>query len=140
MYTQSVTYLFAAILLYAAYKAFRDDPSKAGSESRALTWLKRKMRVTSEPHGGKFVVRTKEGGVAATPLLVALIAIELTDVMFAVDSVPAALSISHDTFIVFSSNIFAILGLRALYLYCASKLENHSPERKTDYRRRQPIE
>lgn len=118
-----VTYIFAAILLYAAWKALREDPSQSDGESRTLNWLQRKLKVETDAPAGKFVTKTADGW-AATSLLVALIAIELTDVMFAVDSVPAALSISSNTFVVFTSNIFAILGLRALYLYCAGKLES----------------
>lgn len=117
-----VTYLFAAVLLYAAWKSFREDPN-SGGESRLVGWLTDHFRVENAPQSGRFFVR-KNGKLSATPLVLALIAIELTDVVFAVDSVPAALSITHDQFVVYSSNIFAVLGLRALYLYFAAKLED----------------
>lgn len=112
-----VSYLFGAILFYAAYKSFREDPAKQ-EESKAVKWLSKHLPVTEKPHQGQFIAKENNQRVV-TPLLIALIAIELTDVMFAIDSVAAALSMTRDIFILYSSNIFAILGLRALYLLLA---------------------
>jgi tellurite resistance protein TerC len=80
-----------------------------------LRWLERHLPWTSERAGHHFVVR-RAGRWVATPLLVALLAIELTDVVFALDSIPAAFAVSEEPFIVYSSNVFAVLGLRALYV------------------------
>lgn len=107
-------WIFAAILLGAAWRAFREDPTEVG-ESRLIVWLEKHLRVTREHHDGSFVVR-ENGRRVLTPLAVAVVGLELTDILFAVDSVPAALSVSRSAFIVYSSNVFAILGLRALYI------------------------
>lgn len=115
------TWIFAAILLGAAWRAFREDPTEIGHhakrrrESRLILWLEEHLRVTRKHHGGSFFVR-ENGRRVLTPLAVAVIGLELTDVLFAVDSVPAALAVSRSAFIVYSSNMFAILGLRALYI------------------------
>jgi tellurite resistance protein TerC len=86
-----------------------------GASQRLLPWLERHLPWTSERAGHHFIVR-RAGRWVATPLLVALIAIELTDVVFALDSIPAAFAVSEEPFIVYSSNVFAVLGLRALYV------------------------
>jgi tellurite resistance protein TerC len=106
-----VTYVFGAILVITAFKMLRssDGPSKL------LPWLERHLPWTRERAGHSFLVR-RQGRLLATPLMVALIAIELTDVVFALDSIPAAFAVSEEPFIVYSSNVFAILGLRALYV------------------------
>jgi tellurite resistance protein TerC len=106
-----ITYVFGAILVITALKMLRgaDGPSKL------LPWLERRLPWTPQRAGHRFVVR-QHGRLLATPLLVALIAIELTDVVFALDSIPAAFAVSEEPFIVYSSNVFAILGLRALYV------------------------
>lgn len=106
-----VTYVFGAILVITALKMLRssDGPSKL------LPWLERHLPWTQTRAGHSFVVRER-GRLLATPLLVALVAIELTDVVFALDSIPAAFSVTEEPFIVYSSNVFAILGLRALYV------------------------
>ena len=107
-----VTYVFGAILLITAVKMLR---SGEGSSERMLGWLERYLPWTRERSGHAFVVRSG-GRWLATPLLVALLAIELTDVMFALDSIPAAFAVSEEPFVVYSSNVFAVLGLRALYV------------------------
>jgi len=115
-----VVYVFGAILLAAAWRTFIEDPSRQES-NRAVEWLSRHLPVTHRLHGDGFLAR--EGGrLVATPLLIALLGLELTDVIFAVDSVPAAFAISREPFIVYSSNAFAILGLRSLYLVLAHTL------------------
>jgi tellurite resistance protein TerC len=112
-----VEYIFAAILLFAAWHAWREDPARE-QRNRLVLWLERHLAVGHEPERPKFLVR--EGGRRkATPLLVAVIALELTDILFAIDSVPAAFAITRNEFIIYSSNVFAILGLRSLYIVLA---------------------
>jgi tellurite resistance protein TerC len=113
-------WLFGGILLVAAVHAVREHPDEL-KENKLLAWLMRKLPVSDQTPGEKLFVR--EGGrVLATPLLVAIITIELADVAFAVDSVPAALAVSNDPFVVYTSNIFALLGLRALYSVLATTI------------------
>ena len=107
-----ITYVFGAILVITAWKMLRETGS---TSHRLLSWLERHLPWTREREGHRFFVR-RAGRWVATPLLVALIAIELTDVMFALDSIPAAFAVSEEPFIVYSSNVFAVLGLRALYI------------------------
>ena len=113
-----VAYVFGAILLFTAWRVFREDPSQQ-QENKAVRWLAHRLPVTHEMHEKKFIVRLADGRRVATPLLLALLGLELTDIVFAVDSVPAAFAVTQDTFILYSSNAFAILGLRALYLLLA---------------------
>ncbi|WP_163997730.1 TerC/Alx family metal homeostasis membrane protein [Pyxidicoccus caerfyrddinensis] len=110
-----VAYVFGAILLITAWRVFREDPAQQ-QENKAVSWLAHRLPVTQEVHDKKFFVRLADGRRVATPLLLALMGLELTDILFAVDSVPAAFAVTQDTFILYSSNAFAILGLRALYL------------------------
>jgi tellurite resistance protein TerC len=112
-----VVYVFGALLLIAAYRAFLGVP-KEEDENRLVDFLSRHMRVSRHDRSSAFLVR-EAGHWRATPLLVAVFALELTDVLFAIDSVPAALAVSRDEFVVYSSNAFAILGLRSLYLVMA---------------------
>ena len=112
-----VEYVFAAILLYAAWHAFREDPAVERKNALVL-WLERHLAVGVEPEKPKFLV-VQQGRRKATPLLVAVIALELTDILFAVDSVPAAFAVSRNEFVIYSSNVFAILGLRSLYIVLA---------------------
>lgn len=112
-----IVYVFAAILVWAAYRIFREDPREK-TESRTVVWLAKHLPITHEMVGHEFITRV-DGKLVATPLLVALLALETTDIMFAVDSIPAALSVTRDAFLVYSSNAFAILGLRALYIVLA---------------------
>jgi tellurite resistance protein TerC len=107
-----ITYVFGAILVVTALKMLRET---GGGSPRLMTWLERHLPWTRERAGHQFFVR-QGGRWLATPLLVALLAIELTDVVFALDSIPAAFAISEEPFIVYSSNVFAVLGLRALYV------------------------
>ncbi len=112
-----VVYIFGAILLVAAWRVARRHPSEE-SDSKVVDWLERRLPVTKEFEGEKFFTRV-DGKRQGTPLLIALLSIELTDIAFAIDSVPAALAVSHNLFIVYTSNVFAILGLRALYIALA---------------------
>ncbi len=113
--------VFGALLVFSAIKLLRShdeplDPEK----SRVLRFLNRRMRLTPEYDGQKLFVRY-EGMLYATPLFLCLVFIEISDIVFAIDSIPAILSITREPFIVFTSNIFAILGLRALF-FCVSGL------------------
>jgi tellurite resistance protein TerC len=114
-----VTYLFGAILMIAGANMLRSGKEAPRAECNWLILLLRKViPVTSSSGTEEFLVRDR-GRWSATPLLVALIAIEIMDVVFAADSVPAVLSITRDPFIAYSSNVFAILGLRAMYFALA---------------------
>jgi tellurite resistance protein TerC len=114
-----VSYLFGGILVITAFKVLRE--SGPPGESRLLAWLERHLPWTRERHGHRFFARVANRWVA-TPLLVALIVIELTDVMFAIDSIPASFAVTEDTFLIYSSNVFAVLGLRSLYIAVARVL------------------
>jgi TerC family integral membrane protein len=114
-----VLYIFGAFLIYTAAKlVFSDNDHVDPSESRFLKLVRRVVPSTEELDGQKLFTM-QNGRRLATPLFSVLLLVEATDVMFAVDSVPAVLAVSHEQFIVFSSNAFAILGLRALYFLIA---------------------
>ena len=115
-----VVYVFGAILLWAAIRTLKGEPEEQ-QESKLIAWLSRRLPVTHRLQGEQFFARV-EGRWVATPLLIAVIALELTDIVFAVDSVPAAFSVARDPFLVYTSNAFAILGLRALYIVMANML------------------
>ncbi len=114
-----VLYIFGAFLIFTAFRIARHDEAEVNPEHNlALRAVRKIVPSTSEYHGQKLF--TKENGKrVATPLFAVLIMVETTDVVFAVDSIPAILAVSREQFIVFSSNAFAILGLRALY-FCLS--------------------
>jgi tellurite resistance protein TerC len=127
---QATVYLFilgmAALGVKVAYMTHTEEKDLA--DNPLLIWLKKHMRVTNSLHGQAFVVKQpdpKTGKVVmfATPLLLALVFIEIADVIFAVDSVPAIFAITTDPYIVYTSNIFAILGLRALYFALSAMME-----------------
>jgi tellurite resistance protein TerC len=112
-------YVFGAILLLSALRMLRNgDEERDFSSSFPARLVRRFVRVTDELDRAHFFVR-REGHLYATPLFVALVMVELTDVVFAVDSIPAILAVTRDPFLVFSSNAFAILGLRSLYFAVA---------------------
>ncbi|MEB2310289.1 MAG: TerC family protein [Sorangiineae bacterium] len=117
-------YVFGGFLVLTGLKlAFKKDDDTVDPESSLALRLARKyLRTTSERDGDKFFI-VKDGIRYATPLFLVLIVIEFTDVLFAVDSVPAALAVSDDVYIVYTSNIFAILGLRALYFMLAGMMQ-----------------
>jgi len=116
-------YVFGGFLVYTGLKLFKQEHAEVHPERNPLVNLFRKMMpVTRGYHGKHFFVR--EGGkLHATPLAVVLIVVETTDVIFAVDSIPAVLAITRDPFIVYTSNVFAILGLRSLYFALAGLME-----------------
>jgi len=117
-----ITYVFGAILVITAFKLAREPAGAHAEKPKSLTWISRWLPSTPQLHGHHFFTRMN-GRRVATPLLVALIAIELADIMFALDSIPAAFAVSEDRFILYSSNLFAILGLRALYLVLEDALQ-----------------
>jgi tellurite resistance protein TerC len=116
----AVIYVFGAILLLTAYRLLRE---KAGHEahpqnSAAYRLFQRFIPSTRDYHGNHMVVR-ENGRLLATPLLAVLVVVEVSDVIFAVDSIPAVFAVTEDPFIVYTSNVFAILGLRSLYFLLA---------------------
>ena len=122
----AILFVFAAFLIFTGIKMlFAGEQSTDLDNNRLLNWLRRHMRLTSDIEGEKFFVQRQDvhtGQMArhATPLFLALVMIEFADLIFAVDSVPAIFSITTDPFIVYTSNIFAILGLRSLYFVLAA--------------------
>lgn len=118
-----IIYVFGAFLLYTSYKMFKgDDHEFNPKKSYVFRQIKKVYPITATIEGHNFFIK-KKGITAATPLFVALIVIELTDILFALDSIPAILAITANPFIVFSSNILAILGLRSMYFLVARMLE-----------------
>jgi tellurite resistance protein TerC len=113
--------LFGLFLLYTGGKMFTHDDNELSDPSQNIIvrWFRKLYPVTDRMHGDRFFI-VENGRRMATPLFVALLVIETTDVAFAVDSIPAVFSVSRDPFIVLTSNIFAILGLRALYFALAA--------------------
>ncbi len=122
-YFSWMIYVFGAILVWTGAKlAFEKDKKVEPEKNIFVKWFRRMFPVTTDYHEGKFFVYLK-GVLYATPLMVILLVIESTDVVFAVDSIPAILAISRDVFIVYTSNVFAILGLRALYFAIAELMK-----------------
>lgn len=120
-----VLYIFAVFLILTGVKMFfAGEGHKDVGDNPMIKWMRRRMRVTDELHGQRFFVRKPDANgrmvLWATPMFLALVMIEIADVIFAVDSVPAIFAITTDPFIVYTSNIFAILGLRALYFALAA--------------------
>jgi tellurite resistance protein TerC len=118
-----VLYVFGAFLLVTGIKMFvfaDHEPDLA--KNPLLTWVRKHMRITNDYHGDKFWIMDK-GVRWFTPMFLVLVLIEFSDVIFAMDSIPAIFAITNDPFIVFTSNIFAILGLRALYFLLADMAE-----------------
>lgn len=122
-----MTYIFGAFLIFTAAKMLFKGEEEEFNPKNSFVFrsLRKIMPVTMHMEGQKFFIR-KRHITFATPLFVALIVIEVMDVLFAMDSVPAILAITSDPFLVFSSNIFAILGLRSMYFFLANMLEKFS--------------
>ena len=124
-----VLYLFAAFLIFTGVRMlWASDEHYNVEQNRLYKFMQRRFRITPEPHGDRFFVRLSAttGGRAqlwATPLFAVLVMVNVADAIFAVDSVPAIFAITTDTFVVYTSNIFAILGLRALYFALAAMIE-----------------
>ena len=117
-----IIYLFGALLVYSGIELFRQEEAEIHPEKNPLLKLFRRwMPVTKNYEDGKFFVR--QPGLYATPLLIVLLVVETTDVVFAVDSIPAILGITRDAFIVYTSNVFAILGLRSMFFALSGMME-----------------
>ncbi|MEO6906793.1 MAG: TerC family protein [Abditibacteriaceae bacterium] len=119
-----IVYIFGAFLIFTGIRMlFQDEDDQVDPDKNpSVRLLRRIMPVTKEYHGGNFFVHL-DGKRWATPLLVVLLVIETTDLIFATDSIPAILAISRDPFIVYTSNVFAILGLRSLYFAVAGVMD-----------------
>jgi tellurite resistance protein TerC len=118
-------YVLGAFLVYTGVRMGLSDsgePEINPEGNPIVRFLSRHLPITRQPDGGKFFT-TREGVRFATPLFVVLVLVETTDVVFAADSIPAILAISRDTFVVYTSNVFALLGLRALYFALASLMQ-----------------
>lgn len=121
-----VLYLFGAFLLATGIKMWWFAEAKPDLENNpVLKWLRRHMKVTDSLQGEKFFVM-RDGVRHATPLFLALVLVELSDLIFAVDSIPAIFAVTGDPFIVLTSNVFAILGLRAMYFLLADMADRFS--------------
>jgi tellurite resistance protein TerC len=117
-----ITYIFGALLVYSGIKLFRQDAATIKPEDNpVLRLFRRWVPVTQNYEGDKFVVRHR--GLYATPLLVVLVVVETTDLLFATDSIPAVLAITLKPFIVYTSNVFAILGLRSMFFVLSGVME-----------------
>ncbi|CAN5876353.1 TerC family protein [soil metagenome] len=119
-----IFYIFGAYLVYQGFKLFGHDDDEEPDHNKSLVVrsLRKFVRVVDGEHGGKFTV-TVDGKKALTTIAVCLVSIELTDIVFALDSIPAVLSVSQETFVMVTSNIFAIMGLRSLYFVLAGAME-----------------
>jgi len=118
-----IMYVFGAFIIYAGlHMLFAGEAESHPEQNFLVRYLSRHLRLTKEYRGEKFFSR-ENGQLFATPLFLVLLIVEITDVTFAVDSIPAVFGITRDTFIVYTSNVFAILGLRALYFLLAGVLD-----------------
>src|SRR5947209_2249731 len=121
-----VLYFLGALLIYSGIRlGFSGEHHVDPAKNPAVRTLRRLLPVTDDFHGGRFFVRGWKGnpGLYATPLLIVLIVIETTDLLFAVDSIPAVLAVTLTAFIVYTSNVFAILGLRSMYFAVAGLMK-----------------
>jgi tellurite resistance protein TerC len=118
-----IVYIFGAFLVYTGFKLFRQDEGESDpGKNPVVRFCRKYLRLTHDYVGSKFTV-TQHGRGYLTPLALVLIVVETTDVVFAADSIPAVLAITRDPFIVYTSNVFAILGLRSLYFALAGMME-----------------
>lgn len=113
-----IEYIFAVLLLYAAWHALREDPADPNEDNKLVAWLSRHLPVSRPQSEPRFFIR-EAGMLKVTPLMVAVLGLEASDLLFAIDSVPAAFSVTRNEFLIYSSNVFAILGLRSLYVVLA---------------------
>lgn len=118
-----VLYVFGALLVITGVRmARKQDEDFNGERSRIVRGVRRVLPISAEYHGSRFFV-TERGRRTATPLLLVLILVEFTDLIFAIDSIPAIFGVTTDPFVVFTSNIFAVLGLRSLYFLLAAVVD-----------------
>ena len=120
-----IFYVFGALVLLAGLRMFRPGDTVDPGRNLTVRGLRRVLPVTDDYAGGRFFTRAG-GKTMATPLLVALVAVETTDLVFALDSIPAVFGVTRDLFVVFTSNAFAVLGLRALYFLLAGSMDRFS--------------
>jgi tellurite resistance protein TerC len=114
-----IFYVFGAFLIFTGVKmAFNDEEAQDLDKNTVVKVARRYLRVTNEYHQDRFSI-IKDGVRWFTPLFLVLIVVEFTDLIFAVDSIPAIFAVTHDSFIVFTSNVFAVLGLRSLFFAVA---------------------
>lgn len=119
-----ILYLFGAFLVYSGFKLFGEEEEEPVDPSHnALLRLTRRLVPVSEAYEGKKFFIRRAGRTLATPLFIVLLVVETTDILFATDSIPAVLAISHDPLIVYTSNAFAILGLRSMYFALATHMK-----------------
>mgnify|MGYP001119573123 FL=1 len=117
-----IFYVFGAILIYSGFQMSKQQEHlNVVSQNKFVNLIKRFIPITEDYVGNRFLIR-RQGKLVATPLFLVLISIEISDLIFAVDSIPAILAITRDPFIVYTSNIFAILGLRSLFFLIANLL------------------
>ncbi len=115
--------VLGAFLVFTGFKTMRSGDTADFRESRVVRTVQRAIPVTPDYHGENFFVRSGSGKTLATPLLLVLAVLSVTDILFAIDSIPAVFAITRDPFIVYTSNVFAILGLRALYFALAGVID-----------------
>lgn len=115
-------YVFGGILIYSGMMMLKHKPTDDAHQNRLIQWVKRIIPATETYHGLRFFIR-ENGRRIATPLLLVLVIIELSDLIFAIDSIPAILAVTTDPFIVYTANVFAILGLRSMYFLVASLVD-----------------
>lgn len=119
-YFHFMIYIFGLALIYTGIRLLKERTPKDPSHNPVIRYVK-KVLLVSEKHNGKFIVRI-DNKVAITPLFITLLAIETTDILFAMDSVPAVLAVTKDVYVAYTSNIFAVLGLRSLYFLLINTL------------------
>jgi tellurite resistance protein TerC len=117
-----VFYLFGIFLVITAVTVAREKHGGTPAEPRTVTWMKRVLPLSDEYHGTRFIVR-ESGRLLATPLLAVVLALGVTDLMFALDSIPAIFGLTREPFLVFASNAFALLGLSELYFLLGALLQ-----------------
>ena len=120
-----VFYVFGALVLLAGARMFRPGTVVDPRRNLIVCGLRRVLPVTDDYDGGRFFARNR-GKMMATPLFIALVAVETTGLMFALDSIPAVFGVTRDLFVVFTSNAFAVLGRRALYFLLAGSMDRFS--------------
>ena len=120
-----IVYVFGGVLVLTGLKMFRGGDERVEPEKNPLVRLARKVfPVTPAYEGQHFFVRNASGVLMATPLLLVLLVVEWSDLVFAIDSIPAVFAVTRDPFVVYASNLFAILGLRALFFVLAGAMDN----------------
>lgn len=117
-----VFYLFGAFLVYTAVNLLRDNDEEKDEQSRLVVWFQKRIPMTDEWHGPHFFARV-DGRKLATPMLLVAVALGTTDLLFALDSIPAIYGLTNQAYLVFAANVFALMGLRQLYFLLGNMLE-----------------